>query len=234
MAENAQHTVAAPTEPAVVIESTTGFIDMRCAQNYFRLTDSSLWSHVHPCGRPDLVLSPEELAKYAVIKTGSNGESTGRQPTHELALKGSKLLDSVPTKFYAYVEQKARDIWKNMNQLYEGTHAGKTSRDTELLLVQSQMEYNDRLSLIQRLVAEAEGKGTNVELKLQIEKTKQSENEAKKAEAEARKAESDEKTVAHRSLQTRLDHVSGQDHARNAQHAPEFSLQRVVADHATT
>jgi hypothetical protein len=208
VAENAQSVVIAPPVPAVVIESATGFIDMRGPQNYFRLTDSSLWSNVHPCGRPDLVLSPEELAKFAVIKTGSNGECTGRQPTHELALKGSKLLDSVPTKCYAYVEQKARDIWKNMNQLYEGTHAGKTTRDTELLLIKEQMEYNERVSLIQRLVAEAEGKGANVELTLQAEKTKQSEYDAKKADAEAKKADAEaRKTEAEESSKKLAMHI---------------------------
>jgi membrane protein involved in colicin uptake len=73
----------------------------------------------------------------------------------------------------------------------EGTHAGKTTRDNELLLIKEQMEYNERVSLIQRLVAEAEGTVPDNTLKFEMEKTKQSENEAKKADAEARKAEAE-------------------------------------------
>lgn len=191
VAESSQGIVIASRAPPVTLDSVTGFIDMRGPQNYFRLTDSSLWSNVHPCGRPDLVMEPEELAKHAVVKIGCNGESTGRQPAHELSLKGSKLLDSIPTKCYTYVEQRAKDVWKNNNELFEGTHWGKTTRDTELLLIRTQVQYSRAVELVQDLVEEAERSG-DLKLQLEREKTKQVEAEsaAKQAESAAKQADS--------------------------------------------
>lgn len=189
VAESSQAIVIASRTPPVTLNSVTGFIDMRGPQNYFRLTDSSLWSNVHPCGRPDLIMESEELAKHAVVKIGCNGESTGRQPAHELSLKGSKLLDSIPTKCYTYVEQRAKDVWKNNNELFEGTHWGKTTRDTELLLFKTQAQYSQAVELVKDLVEEAESSG-DLQLQLEREKTKQAESAAKQAESAAKQADS--------------------------------------------
>ena len=190
VAQRSQAIIVASREPPVTLNSVTGFIDMRGPQNYFRLTVSSMWSNVHPCGRPDLIMEPEELAKYAVVKIGCNGKDTGRHPNHELVLKGSKLLDSIPNKCYSYVELRAKDIWRNNNELFEGTYMGKTARDTELLLFKTQAQYNQAVELVQSLVEEAESSG-NVQLQFEREKTKraQADSAARVAEAEVRKLE---------------------------------------------
>ena len=172
----------------IELVSVTGVVDMRAPQQYFRVTPGSMWTNVHPFGRPDEVVSPEILMQSNVVKFGSQGESTGRQQTHEIVLRGSNLLDSVLTNSYTHVEQRAKDIWKNQGVLYEGTYAGKSSRDTELLLIRSQAEYVERVEQVQSLVVEAE---SCMDLKIEIEKTKQKDAEARKADAEAKKADAD-------------------------------------------
>ena len=189
----ASSTAIVPTNsalPRLELDSVTGFVDMRAPQHYFRGTPGSMWTNVHPLGRPDKLVSPETLMQLNIVKSGCQGESTGRQLTHDIVLKGSKLLDSLLTNSYSHVEQRAKDIWKNQGVLYEGTFAGKSSRDTELLLIRSQAEYVERVAQVQSLVIEAE---SSMELKIEIEKTKQKDADAKKAEAdaEAKKAEAD-------------------------------------------
>ena len=75
------------------LKSVTGVTDFRRAQYYLRQV-IGMWSNVHPVGRPQDVLTPEELAEFVVVKAGSQGEMTGRQGTHMTAFSSSRLIDS--------------------------------------------------------------------------------------------------------------------------------------------
>lgn len=174
---------------SLVLESVTNIVDLRAPQHYMRQVFGR-WSNVHPVGRPQEVLSAEELARVAIVKNGSQGESTGRQLTHTSAFPNSKLLDSCLTLAYTHVEMKAKDHWINSGELYEGLYEGKTVRDTELLLVRDQGEYERRLIVVQQFCHLESG---SCELQLAQEKTKQieAEEKTKQIEAEARRAEAD-------------------------------------------
>lgn len=167
---------------SLVLQSVTNIVDLRAPQHYMRQVFGR-WSHVHPVGRPQEILSAEELARVAVVKNGSQGESTGRQLTHTSAFPNSKLLDSCLTLAYTHVEMKAKDHWINSGELYEGLCEGKTVRDTELLLVRDQAEYERRLIVVQQL---CHAESDSYELQLAQEKTKQIEAEARKAQADVK------------------------------------------------
>ena len=178
------------------IESFTNNIDRHGAQFYFRKTDGD-FTDVYPVGRPDKRLSPEELRAYTILKGGGQLNDTMRQGTHDKAFLHSVLLDSCITNASFFVERKVKDIWKNNNQLYEGLYRGKKTRDTELLLVQTQAEYNERVQLVQKMIVEAE---SSSDLQIEKERTKQEEERTKQEEertkqevARARIAESDRK-----------------------------------------
>ena len=174
------------------LQSITNLIDMRAPQVYARQVQGK-WSNVHPVGRPQDVLSEEELRQFTVTKIGCMGLCTGRQYTHDLTLPQSKLIDSMPTLAYSHVEMMAKDEWKNNGELYEGQHENKQIRDKELLLARTQEDYERQISVMIRLAAASNEPKASVELLLEQEKTKQTEAEARKAEAEAvsRKAEAE-------------------------------------------
>ena len=183
----------APTiRPQFRLTSVTGFIDLRIAQVYTREVLGRFKS-LHPHGRPGDALTLDQMSTLIVLKFGSQGEQTGRQGAHTQAFRDSKLVDSFPTRGYAYAEQRMKDILYNRGQLYEGLHEDKTVKDTELFVLHSQEDYAMLVELIQTCVGEAEANSTSapVELLLAMEKTKQVEAEARKAEAEARKAEAE-------------------------------------------
>jgi hypothetical protein len=69
--------------------------------------------------------------------------------------------------------------------LYEGHHQNKKLKDTELLVIRTPEEYSAVVSIIKRIIEEVE---SPLVLKLQIEKTKQSDNSARVAEAAAASA----------------------------------------------
>lgn len=169
------------------LKSVTEVFDMRAPQLYMRQIFGK-WHKVHPVGRPDEVLSADTLAQYAVVKTGSQGESTGRQLIHATAFADSRVIDSCLTDAYTRVEQKSKDTFMKNGQLYEGLHEGKTVRDTELLLVKTQEEYEQRLGVILKF---CEITDSSLELRLAQEKTKQvmADAEARKAEAGVRQKE---------------------------------------------
>jgi hypothetical protein len=185
--ENSPMTFFAQSIDIPKVKSVTNIIDMRAPQFYIRLVEGK-WSNVHPIGRPDLALSAEELGKSIVLKIGHQGESTGRQTQHIAVFKNSKVLDSFLTPSHALVEQKAKDYWKNNLELYEGSYDEKNIRDTELLVIKSQEQYMSYVHYIQRLINSLE---TSIELKLEMEKTKQAELEVQRVEieSEVRKAE---------------------------------------------
>lgn len=132
------------------LQSKTNVIDLRAPQVYLRQVFGK-WSNVHPVGRPQDVLSVEQLASLTIVKIGSQGESTGRQIMHTSAFARSTLVDSILTSSYSHLEMKVKDIWINSGQLYEGLHQGKSVRDTELLVVKDQTDYEQKLSVIQQL-----------------------------------------------------------------------------------
>ena len=179
-------------DEAPVIVSFTNHIDKHSSQFYFRKTDGD-FTDVYPVGRPDKRLTMKELRKYMVLKTGSQLNDTMRQGNHDRVFLDSVLLDSCDTNASTYVERKVKDIWKNNNELYEGLYRGKKIRDTELVLVRTQDEYNARVRLVQEMVVLAE---SSPALEIEKEHTKQEEFKAKAAEADskARIAEADAKT----------------------------------------
>ena len=73
------------------LKSVTGVTNFRQSQYYLRRVDGN-WHNVHPVGRPQDVLTPEELADLVVIKAGAQGEITGRQGTHLTTYSDSTLL----------------------------------------------------------------------------------------------------------------------------------------------
>ena len=180
----------------LAIESVTNVQEFRAPQFYFRHILGK-WSHLHPTGRPQEVISADALSKVAVIKIGSMGV-TERQMTHNKQFDRSELVDSCLTSSFTHVETKAKDYWRDRGELYEGLHEGKTVRDTELLLVRSQEDYKRHLAVVQQLCErfpyipdKPQEDSTTLELSLAQEKSKQIEAEARKAEAEARKAQAE-------------------------------------------
>lgn len=178
------------------LQSVTNVINFRAPQVYTRQIFGK-WSNVHPIGRPREVVSARDLAQLSVVKIGSQGENTKRQECHTTTFEHSKLLDSHLTHAYTYGESKAKDRWKNNGELYAGLYEGKTVRDTELLLVKDQADYERQLAVIRQMCMPED---VPLELQLAQEKSKQTlaeaearkveaSAEARKAEAEARKAE---------------------------------------------
>lgn len=178
---------------SVLIESGTEVREYRAPQFYLRQVFGK-WSHVHPVGRPQDVLSADQLAEFAVVKIGSQGV-TERQLTHNKQFDRSELLDSCLTSSFTHVETKAKDYWRDHDELYEGLHEDKTARDTELLLVRNQEDYERYLAVVQQLcerfpyIPDKRMDDTPIELRLAQEKSKQSDADARKAEADARKVE---------------------------------------------
>ncbi len=162
------------------LTSATNFIDFRSAQVYARQVFDRV-SDVHPIGRPQDVVSASQLAELAVVKIGSQGSNTGRQLNHSATFDRSKLLDSKLTNAYSHVEALAKDNWKNNGELFEGLFEGKVSRDTELLLVKDQDDYERQMRCYHQLCPV---ESTPLELQLAQEKSRQAE-----ADADARKAE---------------------------------------------
>lgn len=167
---------------ALKLQSATNLIDLRDPQFYMRQVFGK-WAMVHPVGRPDQILSAEQLAEFAVIKIGSQSGNTGRQHKHTTTFSRSQLLDSCLTKSFTYVEMKAKDIWLNSGELYEGLYEGKNIKDTELLLVRSQDEYARLLSVVQQLCNEND----SLSLRLAQETSRQMEADACKAQFEFEK-----------------------------------------------
>ena len=174
------------------LQSVTNVVDMRSYQLYFRVL-SGKFNNVHPVGRPDLIISDEELTVLKIVKFGSMGQ-TNRQGEHQHAFKGSKLLDSCITLSYTHVEMLFKDMLRDQTLLYEGQHDTKKSKDTELLVIRSQEEYAKFVSIVQTIVANVDGE-TEVmnemplELRLAIEATKQAEEATKQAEEATKQAE---------------------------------------------
>jgi len=191
IAVNNRVTVVADVPPVQVRDrrfrllSVTGFIDLRAAQVYAREVIGRFRS-VYPHGRPQDVLTFDQMTAMIIVKFGCQGEQTGRQEAHTHTFLDSKLVDSFPTRSYSFVEQRLKDILANRTQLYEGVYENKSSKDTELLVFRTQAEYVGFVELVQQLIVEADTRSTEtpLELLLEREKTKQVE-----AEADARKVE---------------------------------------------
>ena len=168
--------------------SVTNIVNFRLPSIYTRQVFDRV-SDVYPVGRPQDMVSPKDLAGLAVVKIGSQGDHTNRQVTHTKAFTNSILLDSKLTNSYTHVEIQAKDVWKNNGELYEGLFEGKTTRDTELLLVKNQEDY-ERQVLFYHGLCKPEN---TIELQLAQEKSRQVEAEARKAEAkaDAQKAKAD-------------------------------------------
>lgn len=162
-------------------------MDTRQAQFYTRMIPGE-FTNVHPVGRPDLVLSVEELNACIILKFGYHGGHTGRQNSHDYTYKNSKLLDSFITSSSAVVEQRCKDQGYHKGFLYEGTYENKAVRDTELLLVKTQEGYDELMKVVQYVIGDVE---SPLLFKIASEHTKKAEAEARKAEADAdaRKAE---------------------------------------------
>ena len=182
-AENETRIVPNRQRPTLL--SFTGYTDHHSAQFYARETDGD-FIDVYPIGRPDLMLSQEELQGFAIAKVGTQLDCTSRQHTHDTVFRNSTLLDSLETKACNYVERKVKEYLKNKNQLFEGTYRGKTTRDTELVLFKTQDEYNDFIKYVQKMVIATE---SSSELQMVIEQTKLEEAKAKGEVAKARIAE---------------------------------------------
>ena len=180
---------------SLIIDSATNVQEFRAPQFYFRQILGK-WSDLHPVGRPQDVMSALELSEVAVIKIGSMGV-TERQMTHNKQFDRSELLDSCLTSSFTLVETKAKDYWRDKGELYEGLHEGKTVRDTELLIVRNQEDYERYLTFVQQMcekfpfIPDALKEDNALELSLAQEKSRQSEAEARKAEAVARKVEAE-------------------------------------------
>ena len=158
------------------LRSFTNRIDMRSAQVYLRQVPGK-FTNLHPKGRPDLVLSEEEMKYIIVIKAGCMGQTT-RQTQHQTAFKDSELLDSLHTLMYTHVEQQAKDLFTDRGMLYEGMHESKKVKDTELLVVRSQEEYDELVKMLQTIVSNnAPGNeassGNTTSVLIEQEKTKQ-------------------------------------------------------------
>ena len=179
----------------LIIESATDVQEFRAPQFYFRQILGK-WSKMHPTGRPQDVMSADELSEVAVIKIGSMGV-TERQLTHNKQFDRSELLDSCLTISFTHVETKAKDYWRDRGELYEGLHESKTVRDTELLIVRNQEDYERYLTFVQQLcerfpyITDKPQEDTALELSLAQEKSRQLDAEARKEEAGARRAEAD-------------------------------------------
>lgn len=160
-------------------------IDIRKMQIYMRQV-FGVFLNLHPVGRPDLMISPEAQALYAIVKFGYQGENTGRQLVHNTSFPDSKIIDSCFTSSYTCAEQRLKDILLNDRELYEGQHIHKSVKDTELLVFKSQAEYIQFMVKVNKVIADLE---SPVQLKIEYEKTKQAEAQTKQAEAQVRLAE---------------------------------------------
>lgn len=201
------------------LESATGFVAFRAPSIYMRQVHDKV-SNLHPIGRPQDVLTPEQLAEVAIVKIGSQGGHTGRQMTHnKYNYNQSKLLDSKLTTSFTHAETQAKDIWRNNGELYEGLFEGKTTRDVELLVVKNQEDYERQVNFYHNLCP---AESIPLELQLAQEKTKQSaidadvrkteiEAEARKADAEARKAEAEARKVEAEARKIELEIVKMQN-----------------------
>ena len=105
-------------------------------------------------GTGEPVLTGGELGRYVVVKFGYQDDETGRQDTHNQFFRNSILLDSFVTLASCHLEQRAKDIWSNTRQLYEGIHVASGRRQKELLLISSQEEYKEKCNLIKELMRE--------------------------------------------------------------------------------
>ena len=181
-----EHRAAAIDSP---LTSVTGIIDIRSPQVYLRETDGR-FADVHPVGRPNMIVEPELLKSFRILKLGSQG-CTNRQKEHKRTFRDSRLLDSFLTPAHTLVESKVKDTLKNDRRLYEGLYAGKTVRDKELVLVKTQEEYEEIVAIIQSAMKAVNGAASTTSL--EVEKAKleaqariaDSESRARIAEAES-------------------------------------------------
>lgn len=142
-----------------------------CQILYLRLIPGP-WRNVHPIGRPELALSPDELTQSAIVKIGSQGPNTGRQQAHNSNYPDSRLLDSFVTEDYKKVERNMKRRLRNERLLFEGTYGDKTTRDTELIVIRSQEDYDACVETIRDIVLVNHDNGTLSSLQLECEKEK--------------------------------------------------------------
>lgn len=104
------------------------------------------------------------------------------------------------------VERMIKKHLKNKCRLYEGTYNTKQTRDTELLVIRSQEEYNEIVLEIQSLIASA-STDTNGCLEMEKEKTRQEtcKVECAKAMVEAEKAKVQIEQEKTKQLQLQLE-----------------------------
>ena len=162
-------------EPQFRLKSVTGVLDLRCAQLYAR----EVLGFTYLRKRGSTRNAAEEdthkrlrLDNCIVVKFGCMGDWTDRQGTHMKQFEHSRLIDSFPTLAYSHVEQKLKDYLLNQGMLYEGIHMNKKEKDVELVVFESQAEYEAFVEIIKTLLANTDDT-TPLELLLAIEKTKQ-------------------------------------------------------------
>lgn len=201
----------------LTIKSASNVQEFQAPQFYFRQVLGK-WSNLHPVGRPQEAVSPDQLSEVAVVKIGSMGVNTKRQETHVKQFDRSELLDSCLTSSFTHVETKAKDYWRDKGELYEGLHESKSVGDIELLLVRNQEDYERYLAVVQQLcerfpyIPDQPQEDTALELSLAQERSKQIEAEARKAEAKARKAEADARKVEAKLEMFKLKLQTGQSY----------------------
>jgi len=161
--------------PRLQLKSSTNQIDFDKPQLYLRWIPGP-WRDVHPIGRPELALSQEELIQAAIVKLGSQGPYTGRQQAHTYAYPDSRLLDSFVTDDYKTAERNMKRRLRNELSLFEGTYGDNTKRDTELIVIRSQEDYDACVGTIRDVILVRDDDTiSSLQLECDREKTKQTE-----------------------------------------------------------
>ena len=131
------------------IESVTNIIDRRANRFYFSDPPGE-WIDIRRIGSNSAI---DIERPFWIIKIGWNGEQTSRHPAHDKEYGGtSRIIDSLLTPVAAAAEMKIKDRLVNEGKLFSAKHSNKKARDNELIIIKTQAEYAEVVSMAKSVI----------------------------------------------------------------------------------
>ncbi len=166
------------------LKSVTSIQDIRRPQVYFGFAGlNDTWEDVKRTDGSSFRPRPDQQ----ILKFGQHDFNTGRYITHHREFGVWQVIDSICTDNPVRLERCLKDFLRNQNELLSALHINKTSRDTELVAVNTQ-DFRIIVEKAIELAAEFDKK-MDLEIERELTKRQEAEADARRAEAETRKAE---------------------------------------------
>jgi hypothetical protein len=154
--------------------------------------------------------------KFGITREGNE---RNRFKDHVAEYGGFRILDCLQCKYPDLLETKIKHMVKIQSRQVFGKAENKTYRDTELVFVRDQEEYNDLVYAAKELVDSInQQENDQIEIVLAKEKTRQAEEQTKQAEAQWKQAE--EQTKQEREKTRQLELQLEILRLQNQQHTP--------------